>query len=333
MTTKQGAILIIGTIIFALILIFVPKVEVADLRKQLQQPLVQSPPSSFPFGLSPLFGLTPFNTPPASPNPLSLLDVVTAEDKARQTLATALGGVLVLIGAYLTWRNVRATEDKQITDRFTAAVTNLSANGREKMAQRLGGIYALERIARDSPKDHWTVMEVLTAYVRDKRQKDLGRGRMETPTDIPTDVQATLTVIGRRDIEQDKGRKLDIYRVDLFKVYLAGANLRGAVMGENFMMQADLTGADLAGAYLAEADLTGADLRRANLWKANLWKADLLDADLTGVRMQGTELHECENLTQQQLNAADQKLIPASLPPGLTFPGYVVPSPPPMPPA
>ncbi len=32
---------------------------------------------------------------------------------------------------------------------------------------RLGGIYALERIARDSPKDHWTIMEVLTAYVRE----------------------------------------------------------------------------------------------------------------------------------------------------------------------
>ena len=36
------------------------------------------------------------------------------------------------------------------------------------MAIRLGGIYALERIARDSEKDHGPIMEVLTAYVREK---------------------------------------------------------------------------------------------------------------------------------------------------------------------
>jgi hypothetical protein len=32
---------------------------------------------------------------------------------------------------------------------------------------RIGGIYALERIARDSAKDHPTVMEVLNAFIRD----------------------------------------------------------------------------------------------------------------------------------------------------------------------
>jgi hypothetical protein len=32
---------------------------------------------------------------------------------------------------------------------------------------RLGGIYALERIARDSPTDHWTIIEVLSTYVRE----------------------------------------------------------------------------------------------------------------------------------------------------------------------
>jgi uncharacterized protein YjbI with pentapeptide repeats len=33
---------------------------------------------------------------------------------------------------------------------------------------RLGGIYALERIARDSEYDHWPVMEILTAFVREQ---------------------------------------------------------------------------------------------------------------------------------------------------------------------
>jgi len=32
---------------------------------------------------------------------------------------------------------------------------------------RLGGIYALERIAQESEKDYWPIMEVLTTYVRE----------------------------------------------------------------------------------------------------------------------------------------------------------------------
>ena len=32
---------------------------------------------------------------------------------------------------------------------------------------RIGGIYALERVARDSEQDHPIVMEVLTAFIRE----------------------------------------------------------------------------------------------------------------------------------------------------------------------
>lgn len=35
------------------------------------------------------------------------------------------------------------------------------------MDVRIGGIYALDRIARDSKRDHWTVMQALSAFIRD----------------------------------------------------------------------------------------------------------------------------------------------------------------------
>ena len=56
------------------------------------------------------------------------------------------------------------SQEGQITDRFTRAIEQLGA---EQLQVRLGGIYALERIARDSPGDHWPIMEVLTAFVRE----------------------------------------------------------------------------------------------------------------------------------------------------------------------
>jgi hypothetical protein len=61
---------------------------------------------------------------------------------------------------------LRLTRQGQITERFTRAIDQL---GSEKLEIRLGGIYALERIDKESPERayHSTVMEVLTAYVRE----------------------------------------------------------------------------------------------------------------------------------------------------------------------
>jgi hypothetical protein len=42
------------------------------------------------------------------------------------------------------------------------------SEGKKQFETRLGGIYALERIAKDSEADHWPIMEILTAYVRKK---------------------------------------------------------------------------------------------------------------------------------------------------------------------
>jgi hypothetical protein len=94
------------------------------------------------------------------------------ENEARKTLAYIMGGILAIIGITLAHRRIRALErqvlvaqEGQITERFTRAIEQL---GSPEMAIRLGGIYALERIANDSDKDYWPIMETLTAYVRER---------------------------------------------------------------------------------------------------------------------------------------------------------------------
>src|SRR5215472_14928391 len=113
-------------------------------------------------------------------------------NEARKTLATILGGVVLLAGFFGTWQNLRVAQESastsqkallvsqegQITDRFTKAIEQLGAvdaQGVKKMVVRLGGIYALERIANESERDHWPIVEVLCTYVRNvapiKRQQ------------------------------------------------------------------------------------------------------------------------------------------------------------------
>ncbi len=112
-------------------------------------------------------------------------------------LAQILAGAALLSGLYFTWRTLQVNQEGQITERFTRAIEQI---GSQQLEVRLGGIYALERIARDSERDHWTIMEVLTAYVRKHAPEESSRGG-SVPTEVPDpapDIEAIMTIIRRR---------------------------------------------------------------------------------------------------------------------------------------
>jgi pentapeptide repeat protein len=233
--------------------------------------------------------------------PLRVLRLQQARDAARGRLLT-LGAGLFAAGALiftgrnygLARRTYQLTEEGQVTDRYTKAIEQL---GSDKLDVRIGGIYALERIARDSVRDHPTVMDVLAAFTREHSREpwppDAGANVPRAPdagANVPRpDVQAAATVIGRRNPTHDRGR-IDLTGADLAGADLTGANFTGVV----------LTGVNLIGAYLTHADLTGADLVMADLSYANLddvdftaadlRDVDLADATLTGADLRGVDL-------------------------------------------
>src|SRR5215208_7788629 len=102
-------------------------------------------------------------------------------------LAQILGGTALLSGLYFTWRTLRVNREGQITERFTRAIDQLGKveDGKKLFEIRIGGIYALERIARESDEDYWPIMEILTAYVRQNATlpPKAGQERTEDATD------------------------------------------------------------------------------------------------------------------------------------------------------
>jgi hypothetical protein len=82
----------------------------------------------------------------------------------RATLLQSLTAILVLIGAYVTWRQLQVSREGQVTERFTRAVEQL---GNDKRDVRLGAIYALEAIARAPSVGASTIVDILSAYVRE----------------------------------------------------------------------------------------------------------------------------------------------------------------------
>jgi hypothetical protein len=199
-----------------------------------------------------------------------------AEDvgRTRTALLASIAGMIAVTGAVFTGLSYRLNRAGQITDRFSRAIDQLGATdneGKPKTDVVLGGIYALERIARDSKDDHPQVIEVLTAYVRQHARYE---GEEGEPPPLPTDIQAVMSVLARRDITQDrKDQPLHLAGTDLRRLVLdarEGAHLEGAILDEAHLENARLYNAHLEGAWLREAHLVGAILSDAHLQGANL---------------------------------------------------------------
>lgn len=215
-------------------------------------------------------------------------DLSNAENAIINTILQGIGGLFFLLTVVISWQNYQITQDKQITERFSKAVEQL---GSQKIAVCLGGIYSLERIAKDSPEDCWTIIEVLTSFVQKSsplhpnhlmnEETTEEHGELELPP-VTIDVQAALTVIGRTNIKNDSKNKNK-------KLVLSQTNLRGANFRKANLQDADLRGSNLRWTDLEEADLREVDLRGANLLGAHLKEADLRKAKLAGASLVGAE--------------------------------------------
>ncbi|WP_017622957.1 pentapeptide repeat-containing protein [Nocardiopsis chromatogenes] len=239
-------------------------------------------------------------------------DEAAALNQVRTTVLQAVGGTAALSALVFTAVNYRLNRRGQFTERYATAIGHLAS---DKMEERIGGIYSLEHIMRESERDHATVVEVLSAFVRENAPAPVeapkappdGRGRwMHPPTGTPdpsgqverrerpsTDVQAALTVIGRRP-RRPEANPVDLHETDLQGANLLGARLEHAVLlGARLehanLVVAGLEHADLRGARLEHADLRGARLEHANLRGARLEHANLEGAVLTGATGLDTE--------------------------------------------
>ncbi|WP_067071685.1 pentapeptide repeat-containing protein [Carbonactinospora thermoautotrophica] len=130
----------------------------------------------------------------------------------------------------------------------------------------MGGIYALERIMHDSPRDHATIVEVLAAFVREHAPVSgskisptaaaLSGQWLHPPTGADptpridgeeareprpaTDVQAALSALARRPPRAERPLLVDLHQTDL-----RGANLHEARLSGARLEDADLSGAQL----------------------------------------------------------------------------------------
>ncbi|WP_326615308.1 pentapeptide repeat-containing protein (plasmid) [Streptomyces scopuliridis] len=217
---------------------------------------------------------------------------LTHLNTVRGMVLQTAAGLAVLGGLVYTGRGYILSRQSQVTDRYAGAVSQLSS---DNLDARLGGVFALQRLARDSRHDIASIAQVLSSFVvRRCPVTEPAPGGQVWDSERPSqtsqpprsepDVHAALTVLG------SLGRRT---RVELSESDLRGAELDGLSFEGGEVSRSLLRGADLRRSVLREAELDDTDLRGARLEHADLTAARLRRADLRGAEMKGAAFDDC----------------------------------------
>ena len=256
-----------------------------------------------------------------------------------RNVGLVVGGVVAVLLAMwrsrVAERQAATAQQGLLNERYQRGAEML---GSGVLSVRLGGIYALQRLAAEhSEQYHIQIMQLFCAFVRNPT------GKAEAPISrrdesgkpvhgLQEDVQAVMRAIGSRTdmgvaLEKASGgfrldlenANLDLRNVNLRHGDLSFLNFTCAVLessnlSNTDLLDADLSNSDLNNADLSGADLVGADLSGASLQYAHLYGTTIFFTDLSGANLTGAlfsrnggfcgSSNPAMGLTQAQLDVA-----------------------------
>lgn len=211
--------------------------------------------------------------------------------------------------SFVAYRQSLTAHQGLLNERYQKGAEML---GSEVLSVRLGGVYALSRLAKEHPEQyHVSIIKLFCAFARNPTKDDRDEIHLdgEKYPRLREDIQAVMTAIGSRSkvgigYENAEGFELDLLGADLHRINLPNANLSGANLRGVNLEGANFLGADLSGAELISVNLSGANLINAKLSGSSLLSADLSDTISQHTDFSGADLGSA-NLTHAHLEWAN----------------------------
>ena len=244
------------------------------------------------------------------------------EHKIRTLAVQVLGGTAVLLGLFFTWQNLQLSHEAQMTERFTHAIEQI---GNDNTSVRVGGLYALQRLAKDSSsKDFLPVLDIVVSYLREYALKsnelleskyqysgnklrkiskpsylkkfilDYDEGKFERRRDgiirgLPLDVYSATSVL--RELLQRGNTALRLQKDEELASHI---ELNGLKLQKSDLHDIILNYADFREATLAESNLQNSVLKYADFENADLRGINLNNSNLEGAVLINATLSEAE---------------------------------------
>ncbi|MGV9765043.1 pentapeptide repeat-containing protein [Micromonospora tulbaghiae] len=261
-----------------------------------------------------------------------LIDAIKDPEKKAQAVTSTRGTLLQIGLAFgglatiiFTARTYLLTKSGQVADRYTKAATQLVSSS---PAERIGAVYALARLMKDSPRDHRAVVDLLAGFVRQSRpyhddvdfehdlkfNEDYESGLQWIGEPLPIDVQTAVNALIKRP-KRYEGSWLLLKGTDLPGAsfvngwvdglhfersnlqgtdFVRAKTVRGVVLSECDLRAANLSGASLPASHIDHADLRGALIRWVDLRGCGLDGSDFRGAVLRGSNLKFATLEDAD---------------------------------------
>ena len=229
--------------------------------------------------------------------------------------AYLVGGIILIWQVRISNRRATAlekttalSEKSNIAERFNNTIEYL---GNTSEAIRIGGIYGLYHVVRESRIYADIVLKIMCAHAKSIMAEPTYT-KKEKPSN---EIAAILDVLFHINYKSGKqGGDVLFVKVNISYWYLHGAdvslrNMQNIIgIGVN-LSSANLVGADLTEANLEEADLSTANLSQANLAEAHMFGTNLSQANLSNAILLAASLRnanfQAARLTKANLVGAD----------------------------
>jgi hypothetical protein len=263
-----------------------------------------------------------------TPYTLKLNDYLERLHDYQSAILTTAAGLIGLVGLTFTKSRLDHSREEHRTQRFKDAIEML---GHAQMDVRLGAIYAMQRLMRDSPSDGVAIVNTLAAYARNRGgqiTRDLDSMHLEEEEEVInekilknygktpeqkaiscypfTDIVAALEVLAERDLPTEPEEKVDfnldgidfsyfeLRGFNLYEVYLS-KSIAESEEGRRKSIKAhakNFRGADLERVDLKGVNFIGANLEHAKLKRANLQDAYLPLTNLKYAHLEGAKMYQ-----------------------------------------
>jgi len=230
---------------------------------------------------------------------------VGTKEAVINRLSIALAGLLSAWAIWSAYRRAEAmqkqalaTENRLVQERFRDAVQHL---GHETESVRLGGAYALFRLALEEEAFRKQIAEMLCAHICAITGAEEYRKNFAKKPSMEIQSLMRLLFSAGQDAQAEDSRKAfwKGLRADLSGGYFHGLELRDARFQKASLTGAEFQGARLSrakfqGAFLYDAKFQGAHLNRAKFQGARLSRAKFQGARLSRAEFQGARLNRAE---------------------------------------
>jgi hypothetical protein len=189
---------------------------------------------------------------------------------------------------------------------------------------RLGALYSLERLLGESEKDQRAILETLCAYVRensplqipedDEQRKRLFRGDINPAPTRRSDVQAAITIIGRRPGKVQSRAEGEDWRLDFRDTNMAGydfsklnfdrSDFTGSFLNSAKFSEASFVNSIFENSVLCSTRMNRTCFRLSHFKHCQIKNAEIDNTDFSVTKIEDTDLREA-NVISFNIAGAD----------------------------